>query len=348
MFASARRTAAWREEIERAARAHGADPDLMEAMVLLESAGRPDVIAGEDPEAASGLAQILASTGTDLLGMRVDLPRSQELTRRIIATEQALSRAERKASSPKAKAREEARRQLQVLPRRVRKLYERRRAIDERFQPEAALDGMGPYLEIARERFGQERLAVASYHMGIGNLETVIDRYVGPEEAADPVGEIVARNDLDYPQIFFDSSPLSHERSWDMLASFGDDSSTYLWRVLAAERIMRLFREDPAELHRLDRLHRAKATAEEVFHPEGATHRLRGPRRDRGRARRRRADPDSRRRRPRLPHRRAPRRARPPARCAPLALPLAAPGGARDPDLHLLGRARDRPTTTAI
>ena len=271
VVASARRTAAWREEIERAARAHGADPDLMEAMVLLESAGRPDVIAGDDPEAASGLAQIIASTATDLLGMRVDLTLSQALTRRIIATEQALSRAERKASSPKPKARTEARRQLQALSRRARKLYDRRRAIDERFQPEAALDGMGRYLEIARERFGEERLAVASYHMGIGNLETVIDRYVGPGEAADPVGEIVARNDLDYPQIFFDSSPLSHERSWDLLASFGDDSSTYLWRVLAAERIMQLFREDPRELHRLDRLHRAKATAEEVFHPEGAT-----------------------------------------------------------------------------
>jgi hypothetical protein len=107
--------------------------------------------------------------------------------------------------------------------------------------------------------------------MGIGNLETVIDRYVGPDEAGDPVGEIVARNHLDYPQLFFDSSPLSHPRAWSLLAAFGDDSSTYLWRVLAAQRIMRLFRNDPAELHRLDRLNRAKATAEEVFHPEPET-----------------------------------------------------------------------------
>ena len=285
MFASARRTAAWRDEIERAARAHGTDPDLMEAIVLLESAGRPDVIAGEDPEGASGLAQILASTGTDLLGMRVNLPRSQELTRQIIASERALSRAERKASSPKAKAREEARRQLQVLPRRVRKLYERRRAIDERFQPEAALDGMGTYLEIAGERFGRERLAIASYHMGIGNLEEVIDRYVGPEEAADPVDEIVERNDLDYPQLLFDSSPVTHPRSWGLLAAFGDDSSTYLWRVLAAERIMRLFRDDPAELHRLDRLQPGEGDGGGGLPSGGADHRLRGRRRDRGRPR---------------------------------------------------------------
>ena len=77
IVASARRTARWRDEIERAAAAHGVDPDLMEAIVLLESAGRPEVIAGDDPEVASGLAQIVASTGPDLLGMKVDLPKSR-------------------------------------------------------------------------------------------------------------------------------------------------------------------------------------------------------------------------------------------------------------------------------
>ena len=60
IVASARRTARWRDEIEAAAAAHGVDPDTMEAMVLLESAGRPEVIAGDDPELASGLAQIVA------------------------------------------------------------------------------------------------------------------------------------------------------------------------------------------------------------------------------------------------------------------------------------------------
>jgi hypothetical protein len=35
IVASARRTARWRADIERAAREHGTDPDLMEAIVLL-------------------------------------------------------------------------------------------------------------------------------------------------------------------------------------------------------------------------------------------------------------------------------------------------------------------------
>jgi hypothetical protein len=122
---------------------------------------------------------------------------------------------------------------------------------------------MARYLRIARERFGRDDLATASYHMGIGNLESVIARYAGEPDA--PTA------DLPYAQLFFDSSPLTHEAAWRLLASFGDDSSTYLWRVLAARRIMSLYRDDPGELRRLARLQTAKATQEEVFHPRAET-----------------------------------------------------------------------------
>ena len=271
IVASARRTARWRDAIERAAAAHGADPDLMEAMVLLESAGRPEVIAGDDPEAASGLAQIVASTGIDLLGMRIDLPRSQGLTRRIAGIEREAERRRFQAMSAKPNERRRARRRLARLRRLESALRSERQRIDERFQPQAALDGMGRYLEIAGERFGRDDLAVASYHMGIGNLETVIGRYVGRESDAAPVVELVARDDLDYARLFFTSSPLEHPGAWNLLSAFGDDSSTYLWRVLAAERVMELYRRDRPQLERLAELFLAKATAEEVFHPESET-----------------------------------------------------------------------------
>ena len=109
VVASARRTAAWRDEIERAASEYGADPDLMEAIVLLESAGRPEVIAGDDPENASGLAQIVASTGIDLLGMRIDLPRSQQFTRQLRKDEAELAQSTRRVNSPTPKVRAKAR-----------------------------------------------------------------------------------------------------------------------------------------------------------------------------------------------------------------------------------------------
>ena len=67
---------------------------------------------------------------------------------------------------------------------------------------------------------------------------------------------------------FFGSSPLDHADAWDLLSSLGDDSSTYLWRVLAAKRVMALYRSDPDELKRIAELQTAKSTQEEVFHPE--------------------------------------------------------------------------------
>lgn len=262
IVASARRTAAWRPQVESAAAAHDVDPDLMEAMVLLESAGRPEVIAGDDPEAASGLAQILAGTATDLLGMEVDLARSRALTKRIVATEAAMARARHRSRSDRPKVRSEALMQLRRLSARERRLRADRAAVDERFDPEAALDGMGAYLEIAGERFGRADLATASYHMGIGNLESAIAAYREQTPGA---------GDPPYVQLFFDSSPLRNEKAWELLASLGDDGSTYLWRVLAAERVMGLYRDDRGELERLAELQGAKATQEEVFHPRPET-----------------------------------------------------------------------------
>ena len=239
--ASARRTAAWRAQVEAAASAADVDPDLLEAIVFVESAGRPDVIVGDDPEAASGLTQILAETGQNLLGLKVDLAASRALTRRIAAAEG------------------EGRAEL------ADRLRADRRRIDERFDPPKALAATGRYLTIARKRFGRDDLAIASYHMGIGNLERALRAYADVVET--PIAEVVDDEDLTYPRLFFDSTPLLHPDAYKVLASLGDDSATYLWRILAGREIMRLYRDDPDELARLQGLHERKGLAEEVLHP---------------------------------------------------------------------------------
>lgn len=249
VIATARRTARWRPLIDRAAAAGGIDPGVLEGMVFLESAGRPDVIAGSDPADAAGLAQILAETGQNLLGMRVNLAASRRLTRQIL-------RARR--------------------PARVRRLEAARRRVDDRFEPAKALQGAVRYLDIAKARFGRQDLAVTSYHMGIGNLEDVLRDYAG-SAAGTPVGKLVRDDGLSYARVYFDSSPLRHPAAWNLLSRFGDDSSNYYWKVLAAEQIMRLYRTDPAELSRLSRLQTARASAEEVLHPEATTHRYADP-----------------------------------------------------------------------
>ncbi len=241
--ASAERTAAFRPEIEAAAVRHGIDPDTLEAVIFLESAGRPEVSAGPTPEAASGLAQIIPSTAIDLLGMQVDLEASIALTERIADSR---------------------------TPRQAERLRAERAAIDERFDPAKAIDGAARYLQIAGERFGADDLAVVSYHMGIGNLEGVLRAYAG---AADdqPIGDLVADEGLSYARVYFDSSPYAHRDAYEMLAGFGDESSEYLWKVRASEEIMRLSRDDPERLAALAELATSKATLEEVFHPEEET-----------------------------------------------------------------------------
>jgi Family of unknown function (DUF5715)/Transglycosylase SLT domain len=233
VLATARRVEPFRTKIEAVASEAGVDPDLVEGMVLLESAGRPEVMATRDIEGAVGLTQILAETAVSLLGMRVDVDESRRLTRKI-------ARADRRGASARSE-----------------RLRARRREVDERFDPAKALEGTGRYLQIAMDEFGREDHAVVSYHMGIGNLQDVLAAYGDPEAS--------------YTRVYFDAAPDRHPRTHRLLSGLGDDSKTYLWRVLASAEVMRLYRDDPDELARLDRLHGAKASAEEVLHPGAST-----------------------------------------------------------------------------
>jgi len=247
VFATARRVERYRPLVERTARESGTDPDVLEGLLFLEGAGRPDAMASEDPEAAAGLTQILAETGTSLLGMSIDVRRSGRLTRRI-----------RRAQS-------------QGLEGRVRRLEGRRRRVDDRFAPAKAIAAAGRYLELARKRFGRSDLAVESYHSGIGNLEQALRAYAGGDASGKSIADVVEEADLSYAKLYFGSSPRSHEAAYRIFARLGDDSATYLWRVFAAREIMRLFRNDEAKLDQLDALQTAKGSDEEVLHPPGDT-----------------------------------------------------------------------------
>jgi hypothetical protein len=249
VFASARRTDSFRPLVEDAVDGSDLDADLVEAIVFLESAGRPDVIAGDDPVAASGLTQILAETAQNFLGMDVDLEESRRLTVRI-------REAERRGSRAAAE-----------------RLRERRRAVDARFDPEQALAGTVRYLTSAREALGRDDLAAVSYHMGIGNLSNVLRAYAGAGADAD-VRQLVDEEGLSWARVFFDTAPDRNRAAHQLLAQLGDDSPTYYWRLLAAQEIMRLYRDDPERLQELDLLHGSKGSAEEVLHPPSETERF--------------------------------------------------------------------------
>jgi transglycosylase-like protein with SLT domain len=233
IVSAAQRVEALRPLIERAAAAHDVDPDTLGAIVLLESAGRPDARATNDPEGAVGLAQILAETATGLLGMHVDLPEAKRIAKGMV-------KAGRKGDAAE-----------------VERLRAQLRRADTRLDPAKALDGAARYLQIAKGHLGRDDLAVASYHMGIGNLQTALERY----------GE----GTVPYARLFFDSTPVRHDAAWSFLADLGDDSSTYVWRVNAAREILRLQREDPDELARIAELQTSRNSAEVLLHPPDDT-----------------------------------------------------------------------------
>ena len=237
--ASAERTARYRALVEAAAATARIDPDTLEAIVLLESAGRPDAVADARLEGAVGLTQILAETGRNLLRMRVDPAAARRIGRSI--------RRARQRGDGALRAR----------------LRARRRRVDERFDPPKALAATARYLLVARDALRRDDLAVESYHMGIGNLQGALRAY--------------GDDDVSYARLYFDSTPTRHAAAWRTLAGLGDDSATYLWRVMAAREIMRLYRSDPAQLDRLSALQNAKSSAEEILHPEAETERFATP-----------------------------------------------------------------------
>jgi len=104
--------------------------------------------------------------------------------------------------------------------------------------------------------------------MGMGNLDGVLRAF-----GAEPGDE-----DPSYAEVYFDSTPKRHVKAYRRLASFGDDSSNYYWKLLGAREIMRLHREDAGELARVTALQEAKNSAEELLHPPGSTERFGSPR----------------------------------------------------------------------
>jgi hypothetical protein len=229
VLATAQRTARWRPLVERSARAYGVDPDTLEAIVFLESAGRADVVAGGDLEGAVGLTQILASTATALLGLKVDLQKSRSLTARIADA---------------------------TTDKRLHKLERARRRADQRFDPKFSLEAAARYLQMAQKKFGREDLAVATYHMGMGNLETLLSRY-GDDKPS-------------YARLYFDTAPMRHAAAYQLLSSLGDDSSTYYWKVQAAREIMQLYRNDRTRLEHLETLDDEGGGGARRLYPTGA------------------------------------------------------------------------------
>lgn len=235
-LATAARVAAWRPLVVRASRGTTIDPNLLEAMVFVESGGSADAMAGRGPSSPVGLTQ-LTSAQARSVGLSFHLGASRRLTRMIWT-------AYREGRATKA-----------------RKLEARRRVRDARFAPLASLHGTARYLDEAAQSLGRTDLAVASYHLGVRNL-----------------ARAAAGQPLPFATLYFGSAPDRNTNVWRRLVSRGDVAHDYYWKVLAAQRVMRLYRGNRAALVYEAHLQARKNSSEEVMHPRSSTQRFYSPR----------------------------------------------------------------------
>jgi hypothetical protein len=208
VFTTAARVAQWRPLVRRAARAARIAPNLLEAIVYVESSGRADITNG----AAAGLTQLKPAVARHF-GLHVSVAHANRLSRRIARSWSA---------------------------RHIRQLKHWRARYDERFAPAKALRASAAYLAAARTVLGHEDLAIEAYHLGIPALHN---------------------SRATYGELYFGSNRV-------------DD---YGLRVVAAERIMNMWRHHRGALAFEAGQQARKNSAEEYLHPLASTHRFGNP-----------------------------------------------------------------------
>jgi hypothetical protein len=126
-------------------------------------------------------------------------------------------------------------------PKTVKQLKHWRARYDERYAPAKAIAATAAYLATARQTLGRDDLAIQAYHTGINALR-------GTKQS--------------YAAVYFGTGRV-------------DD---YALKVVAAERIMKMWRHHRAALAYEAAQQARKNSAEEYLHPLGRTHRFGGPR----------------------------------------------------------------------
>jgi hypothetical protein len=125
-------------------------------------------------------------------------------------------------------------------PKTVKQLKHWRARYDERYAPAKAIAATAAYLATARQTLGRDDLAVEAYHTGINALR-------GTKQS--------------YAEVYFHTARV-------------DD---YALKVMAAERVMRLWRAHRGALAYEAAQQARKNSAEEYLHPLARTHRFRAP-----------------------------------------------------------------------
>jgi len=204
--------------IRSAAARSGLPATLLEAIAYLESWG--DATAAS-PAGPKGIMQISTATARDM-GLRVVTATRYKITREKVPIP-----SKNRNAKPRYKTVTHKTPYVATLR-------------DDRLIPSRAVPAAAHYLAGMEQRFGGRDWAIFAYHCGQGCVGEMLDltrRARG-----------IPKDRVTVPRMFFSSSPAWNRELYQAIQQQmqRDYSPTYYFRVLCAERLLALYRRDPA------------------------------------------------------------------------------------------------------
>ena len=240
--------------------------DLQEADLLLEAGGRPDATSSAQ---AVGVAQWLASTAQGV-GLRVDRAESRRLTAQIIAKQQEkawllyqsqpISMPNLPGSLPLTT--DQAKAKLPLVEAEIELMRQFRRAIDERYDPQKAIFAQTRYLLSLYAKFPSPDWIFQAYHGGEGGVRKLLRLYGDGQAGETPPS---------FESLYLSLNPKEHLPALLYLYGRSDHHRYYWWKIRAAQKVLRAFREDRGELTRYWQTFLPGRSREVQWHPKAHT-----------------------------------------------------------------------------
>lgn len=124
--------------------------------------------------------------------------------------------------------------------------------LSDRENPHESINATSKFINYYQKFLGTEDLAVASFHMGYGNIFDLIQKYIDPEKIKKFPKEAVVAHKLNYPKIFFNTTKESKPKAYNFLFNtLEDDSANYYFKILAAANILKINKISPQNLKEL-------------------------------------------------------------------------------------------------
>lgn len=202
---------------EDASRRSGWPVSLIKSIAYLESFGDPNAVS---PAGCKGIMQISGPTAHDM-GLRM------------IYTTKYTFTTERKAVTVRGKKGKST-----VVYRNIRRKTPHQVLLrDERLIPEIAIPAAANYLARIEKSFGGQDWAVFAYHCGVGcvgHMQSLVERASGMPKP------------LTVAKMFFGASPVLNKELYEFIKMNmeRDWSPTYWFRVMRAQQLLQLYRED--------------------------------------------------------------------------------------------------------